>query len=933
MSDRNPTLFGAEKTVAPKEDPQRTREREEYRQRLAEKLKDPEFRKIEGFPEGSDEAILALSDPPYYTACPNPFIEEWLEENARTLVPRDSYHREPFAADIRQGKNNPIYIAHSYHTKVPHKAIMHYILHYTNPGDVVYDGFCGTGMTGVAAELCGNRGEVESLGYKVLQDGAIQDEDGREVGRVGVRKAVLSDLSPAATFIAYNYNVPFDTKPLEQEAERVFNKVKAECQWMYTTLHNATPSETKRLAKSVADCQSPEEIRELLSRLRSGKGNLESGSRLRLGEIDFTVWSDVFVCPQCGDEFIFWDVAIQKKTGKVKKKFKCPNCNAEISKRQGERTIRSKYDQALDQSIKQVEQFPRHVVYSIGNDRFGKEPDEFDFAVLDKIEQWHIPHWYPTDRMPEGQESRRNDPSGLTHVHHFFTKRNLWTFATLFDAARESVFSRQLKQFIVGSYRLISKHGKHNVERRTTSGGFGWVNAGLSGTLYIGSLPAEQSALFFFEKRLSKYFYEGTQKASVIISTESTTADHGLSNVYDYIFTDPPFGGNLMYSELNFMWESWLGVKTNNSPEAITNGVQGKALPDYQLLMRKCFERYYQALKPGRWMTVEFHNSENAVWNAIHEALERVGFVIADVRVLDKQEGSFKQVTSSGATKVDLVISCYKPKSEFEKRFDQIKGKTEGVMEFLRQHMRMLPVAPLNQKGQLETIAERTQYLLFDRMVAYHLQHGARIPVSAADFYKLLEEQFVERDGMYFLPDQAAKYDAMKARGIETEQLSIFLQDEKSSVQWLRQQLSEKPQTLGELTPAFMQELRDWPKHEPRPELKDLLREYFVQEGGVWRVPNPDDERDLEELRRNALLKQFQNYVRGAGKLKTFRKEAVLEGFKHCWQTKQYGVIVAVCERIPDKILEEDHDLIQFYDIAKDLAPEPTGNQLQFVWE
>ena len=61
-----------------------------------------------------------------------------------------------FAADVSEGKNDPIYSAHSYHTKVPHKAIMRYILHYTEPGDIVFDGFSGTGMTGVAAQMCGD---------------------------------------------------------------------------------------------------------------------------------------------------------------------------------------------------------------------------------------------------------------------------------------------------------------------------------------------------------------------------------------------------------------------------------------------------------------------------------------------------------------------------------------------------------------------------------------------------------------------------------------------------------------------------------------------------------------------------------------------------------------------------------------------------------
>ncbi len=116
--------------------------REKYRALLAAKLKDPEFRKIEGFPIGTDEAILALSDPPYYTACPNPFIEEWLAENARPYdAVTDDYRREPFASDASEARSGAVYDAHSYHTKVPHKAIMRYILHYTQPGEVVYDGF------------------------------------------------------------------------------------------------------------------------------------------------------------------------------------------------------------------------------------------------------------------------------------------------------------------------------------------------------------------------------------------------------------------------------------------------------------------------------------------------------------------------------------------------------------------------------------------------------------------------------------------------------------------------------------------------------------------------------------------------------------------------------------------------------------------------
>jgi len=179
---------------------------------LAEKLKDPEFRKIEGFPIGLDEDILALSDPPYYTACPNPFIADFIKHYGKPYDPNEPYSREPFAADVSEGKNDPIYNAHSYHTKVPHKAIMRYILHYTKPGDVIFDGFCGTGMTGVAAQMCGDKAVVESLGYRVDKDGTIRQQESDKKGKMiwkpfsklGARRAVLNDLSPAATFIAYN---------------------------------------------------------------------------------------------------------------------------------------------------------------------------------------------------------------------------------------------------------------------------------------------------------------------------------------------------------------------------------------------------------------------------------------------------------------------------------------------------------------------------------------------------------------------------------------------------------------------------------------------------------------------------------------------------------------------------------------------------------
>ena len=270
--------------------------REYFLEKLREKLKDPEFRKIEGFPIGEDEDILALSDPPYYTACPNPFMEDFVKHYGKPYDPaNDDYRREPFATDVSEGKNDPIYYAHSYHTKVPHKAIMRYVLHYSDPGDIIFDGFCGTGMAGVAAQLCGDKRTVESLGYRVDKNGVIfqreTGEDGKNdwkrFSKLGARRSILNDLSTAATFITYNYNTPIGEREFERETKRILKQVENECAWMYETHHS--DAKTK-------------------------------------GKINYTVWSDVFICPECTGEVVFWEAAVDKMAGKVFDMFDCPHC-------------------------------------------------------------------------------------------------------------------------------------------------------------------------------------------------------------------------------------------------------------------------------------------------------------------------------------------------------------------------------------------------------------------------------------------------------------------------------------------------------------------------------------------------------------------------------------------------------------------------------
>ncbi|MDF2370641.1 MAG: DNA methyltransferase [Rhizobiaceae bacterium] len=917
--------------------------REHFSKLLAEKLKDPSFRALEGFPEGTDEAILGLSDPPYFSACPNPFLGDFIKCYGSPYEQLTPHIKEPFAADVSEGKNDPIYNAHSYHTKVPHRAIMRYILHYTQPGEIIYDGFCGTGMTGVAAQMCGNRAAVEALGFRVDSSGIIYEahqEEGRSVwkpfSKLGIRRAILNDIAPAATFIAYNYNSPADVFAFAREARTSLSKVISECGWMYQTLH----------------APSAEKITDGLHHLQK-EGRPDLSNIAAIGQINYTVWSDAFNCNECAGELVFWDVAVDEKVGAVRDKFDCPHCSATLTKRSIERAFVTQVDPSTNQTFKQAKQSPVLINYSVGKKRYEKKPDSVDLAIVEKIEKSKIENWHPTDRMMEGREARRNDSIGITHVHQFYTKRNLSVLASLRHHIDSSEMAAQLLCLVGDQLPRASKMHKIAVSRLNTN--LSKTAGILAGTLYVPSNQIEYSVLKMISFRIadvSSYLGKRDQTTRQIVFTGSSTNTLIPNDSLDYIFIDPPFGANISYSELNFLWEAWLGVFTNINEEAVQNKGHGKTLNHYRILMTECFREAYRKLKPGRWMTVEFSNTQASVWNSIQTSLQEAGFVVANVAALDKKQGSFKAVTTTTAVKQDLVISAYKPNGGLEARFLGSGGGIESVWDFVTTHLGYLPVTKIKVDG-LEYISERDPRIIFDRMVAWFVRHNFPVPLSSQEFQDGLRVRFPDRDGMVFLPEQVTEYDRKRSQVAQAPQMEMFVADERSAIDWLIDFLKKRPSTYQELHPDFMSQLGvGWKKHESRPELSALLEDNFLRYGASgdvpsqihgylstnfkdirglekhdprlkakakdrWYVPDPSKAKDLEQKRERTLLKEFETYKSATKRqLKESRLEVLRTGFKTAWAAKDYKTIIGIAEKLPDQTLQEDEKLLLWYDQA-----------------
>ena len=831
-----------------------------FREELRKKL--PELRKIEGFPIGEDDDIINLSDPPYYTACPNPwlndFIAEW--EKEKEQLEREAKRKknfdvkEPYASDVSEGKNNPMYMAHAYHTKVPHPAIMRYILHYTQPGDIVFDGFAGTGMTGVAASLCGSKSAVDALKEKNA--------------KVGVRHSICSDLSPIATLIAASYTLPFNAKEFEIKANAILNQVEAELGWMYETQING-----------------------------------------KKAKVNYTIWSDVFTCPSCGKEIVLWNESVDLVKNIIKDKFPCPHCGFECSKKNMEKVWESSFDSIVGDVVKMNKKVPVRVNYTYGK-RSEKDIEQFDVDLISSV-NYDDGERYPTLKLEEGfNTSQPIRSNGVEYSHQFFTKRNYMVLNKVYQKAVESNIPLT---WLTSTLQNASKMYKFRTDRK---GGI------LNGTLFIPSLNIEQNPINLLRAKIrdfvsTEYACRGNSAVSLLSATSLNTV---YDNSIDYMFIDPPFGANIMYSELSSIWEGWLKVTTNNQTEAIVNEYQHKTLFEYQQLMNRSLREFYRILKPGKWLTMEFSNTSASVWNSIQNALQGVGFVVANVAALDKKQGSFKAVTTTTAVKQDLVITCYKPTDELTNKLALYNSNKESVWDFLDEHLAHLPVH-IERGNATTTVVERSPKILYDRLISYYVQHGYQIPMDAQEFQVGLHKHFIERDGMYFTAPQAAEYEEKRKHTTDFVPMGLIVSDEANGIEWLKLQLRE-PKTYQEISPEWMQAVNGLKKGDVLPELKDILDVNFIEdETGHWHVPDLEKQIDLEKLKHKSLMKEFNLYKEMAQKprarIKEVRVEALREGFKQCFKDKDFATILLLGDKIPQNILTEDEVLLQYYDIAQ----------------
>jgi DNA modification methylase/transcriptional regulator with XRE-family HTH domain len=394
----------------------------------------------------------------------------------------------------------------------------------------------------------------------------------------------------------------------------------------------------------------------------------------RTTELRYVVWSYRVLCPECDHEFNLWDVCRSYgrtvREHKILTEFGCPNCQTVLKKAKLSRTTAE----------------PVQVGYMCCGSRQQEQvhpPSDDDLALIGTIEASPplAEGFYPADPVPDGVNLGQPRRHALVSVDKFYTARNLaalshiWRTIHRFEDAQ---LAGQLAFAFTSLYRRVTRFSEFRF----------WGGSGNTARLNVPFIFDEPNVFIAFERKArtiadhlasTATHYSGR---TVIAQGSATDMRYLPDESIDLVFTDPPFGANINYSEMNLLWESWLGRRTDPTDEAIVNRFQGKDLAAYGKLMSSSLAECYRVLRPGHWMLLVFMNSSAKVWECLREAISEAGFVLVKADVFDKQHGTFKHFVSENTAGADLVLHCLKPKRHARR----LTGNGNGVTldEFLR---------------------------------------------------------------------------------------------------------------------------------------------------------------------------------------------------------------------------------------------------------
>lgn len=596
-----------------------------------------------------------------------------------------------YGAPLPASRQGPLFNTHAYSTKIAPEAAALMIASHTKPGATVFDGFGGSCTTALAALLCS----------KPTPDMIATAKRLRLPVTWGKRDAVVYELSGLGSFLGQTLCAAPDPGKFRKAAEAILCECLAQYGWMYAARD---------------DTNQP-------------------------GQLRYAIWTECIRCRSCRAETLLWQSSVRFDPAEISDTFQCRRCGFTEKLNGQPRATVKLFDDVLDEEIVTRKRMLARVHGTTGSRKWSREPTAADRALVARVQETPLPDAFPVvPMMGLGGENwgdlyRSGYHEGITHVHQFYTRRNLIALAAVNQRIQQAPKAlRDILSLWLSSYnvshstlmtRVVAKRGQRDLV--TTSN--------QPGVLYISGLPVEKNVFEGLRRKISTIAQalaslQDTEGAIRVVHGSCTDTDLSDSSI-DYVFTDPPFGGNIPYSEANFIGEAWLDRLTDATSEAIISPAQQKGLHEYESLLSDAFAELNRIMKPRAKATVVFHSTQAAVWNSLLRAFEAGGFAVEASSVLDKTQGSFKQVTAPNAVKGDALI---------------LLRRASAAKRPLLRDVQVVIRDLVSQAIGAGDPQEQSTQRLYSRFVKQYINEHTQPPLGATAFYRELEQHFV-RDG------------------------------------------------------------------------------------------------------------------------------------------------------------------------------------------
>jgi adenine-specific DNA methylase len=465
---------------------------------------------------------------------------------------------------------------------------------------------------------------------------------------------------------------------------------------------------------------------------------------------------DFVICPQC------WDVFETDNARKSSKCTKCGNkfIPTEVSFSKGRRFTCTDHEcnhsEKIVDSVRESGRF-REQMYAIefyckhcdnsGNERLAKgrgykASDKQDGELLQKAskeyqnEMHNLP--IPDTLIPLGVETKRALNHGYEKFSDMFSPRQLLNLGKIFCWILQ-IEDWNLKEFLLlafsNSLKYNNMFAKYNATRgfitdifRThsfspsmspveancydTSKGRGaftaFVNLVIEGKEYCRT-PFERvhdgesmkKIQFSHQKprKIAENYQELMKDADVLLRCGSSEKMDVPSGAVDVVVTDPPYYGNVMYSELSNFFYVWLRFALKDrydifesdlvpyEKEVIENRYQGKGKEEFIDGLTRVFTESNRILSKDGILVFTFHHKRKEAWGALLRTVLDSGFYIVTTYPVRSEMKASTHLHDLENIVYDMILVCRKKEVEgTSKSWKSIKSSiSRSVRKMVKQ--------------------------------------------------------------------------------------------------------------------------------------------------------------------------------------------------------------------------------------------------------